>query len=187
MATISGITCWSWAVLLATDSNSTVLHFDSLSKADLSWPCGSVVVQCLTQSLTKIQWDPLLRLFACYYALCFLSNQHTYRKCFTIVWSSMLCQYILTIHFFVLTGYITSNIYTWQVDIVTLLFMYKVYLVNQNAGLYYLNQWPAGQTMISMWSMSLHMQSHAHRPFLTSFSNTAQKRIKYKKIKMDVS
>ena len=28
------ITCYSWSVLLATDSNSTVLHFDSLKKLD---------------------------------------------------------------------------------------------------------------------------------------------------------
>ena len=85
------ITCWSWSVLLATDSNSTVLHFDSLNKPDLSWPCGPVAVQSLTQSLSKIQWDPLFRLFACYYALCFFRNQHTYPKSFTIVWSSICC------------------------------------------------------------------------------------------------
>ena len=95
------ITCWSWSVLLATDSYSTVLHFDSLNKPDLSWPYGPVAVQSLTQSLSKIQWDPLFRLFACYYALCFFRYQHTYPKSFTIVWSSMLHQNILTIHFFV--------------------------------------------------------------------------------------
>ena len=100
-------TCWSWSVLLATHSNSTVLHFDSLSKPDLSWPCGPVAVQSLTQSLSKIQWDPLFRLFACCYVLCFLRNQHTYPKSFTIVWSSMLHHNILTFHFFVLMSYIT--------------------------------------------------------------------------------
>ena len=55
------ITYWSWSVLLATDSNSTVLHFDSLNKPDLSWPCGTVAVQSLTKSLSKIQWAPLFR------------------------------------------------------------------------------------------------------------------------------
>ena len=59
------ITCCSWSVSLATDSNSAVLHFDSLNKLDLSWPCEPVAVQSLTQSLSKIQWDPLFRLFAC--------------------------------------------------------------------------------------------------------------------------
>ena len=49
------ITCWSWSVLLATDSNSTVLHFDSLNKPDLSWACGPVAVQSLTQSLAIAQ------------------------------------------------------------------------------------------------------------------------------------
>ena len=34
------ITRWSWSVLLATDSNSTVLHFDSLNKPDLSCSAG---------------------------------------------------------------------------------------------------------------------------------------------------
>ena len=132
------ITCWSWSVWLTTDLNSTVLHFDSRNKPDLSWPCGPVAVQSLTQSLSKIQWDPLFRLFACYYALCFLRNQHTYPKSFTIVWSSMLNQNILTIHFFVLMSYVYNfHSFTWQVDVVTLLFMHQVYLVNQNPGLCY--------------------------------------------------
>ena len=117
------------------DSNSTVLHFDSLNKPDLN-SCGPVAVQSLAQSLSKIQWDPLFRLFACYYALCFLRNQHTYPKSFTIVWSSILTQNILTIHFFVLMNY-NFHSFTWHVDIVTLLFMHQVYFVNQNAGLCY--------------------------------------------------
>ena len=95
------ITCWSWSVLLATDTNSTILHFDSINKPNLSWPCGPVAVQSLTQSPSKILWDPFFGLFACYYALCFFRNQHTYPKSFIIVWSNMLHQNILTIHFFV--------------------------------------------------------------------------------------
>ena len=95
------ITCWSWSVLLATDSNSTVLHFDSLNKPSLSWPCGPVAVQSLTQSLSTILWDPFFRLFACYCALCFFRNQHIYPKSFTIVWSRMLHQSISTSRFFV--------------------------------------------------------------------------------------
>ena len=130
------ITCWSWSVLPATDSNSTVLHFDSLNKPDLSWPYGPVAVLSLTQSLSKILWDPLFRSFTWYYALCFLRNQHTYPESFTIVWSSMLNQNILTIHFLVIMSY-NFHSFTWQADIVTLLFVHPVYLVNQNTGLCY--------------------------------------------------
>ena len=104
------ITCWSWSVLLATDYNNTILHFDSLNKPDLSWPCGLLAVLSLTQSLFRIQWVSLFRSLACYYVLCFLRNQHTYPKNFTIVWSNMLHQNILTIHFFVLMSY---NFHIW--------------------------------------------------------------------------
>ena len=119
--------------------------------------------------------------------LCFWRIQHTYPKSFTIVWSSMLHQNILTIHFFVLMSYIIS---IFIHDIVTILFIHASSLFSESkcrtvllesvaSRQIIISMWPAGQTMISMWSMSLHM--HIYRPFLTIFSNTAQKRIKYKK------
>ena len=141
--------------MLTTHSNSTVLHFDSLNKPDLSWPCGPVAVQSLTQSLSKIQWDPLFRLFACYYALCFLRNRHTYPKSFTIVWSSMLHHNILTFHFFVLMSYITS------IFILNKLTLWPLCLFSDSKCRAVLSESVARRTdlVISMWSMSLHMQS----------------------------
>ena len=50
------ITCWSWSVLLATDSNSTVLHFDSLNKPDLSWPYGPVITGLAKITYTLHNW-----------------------------------------------------------------------------------------------------------------------------------
>ena len=131
---------------MAIDSNSTVLHFDSLNKPDLSWPFGPVAVQSLTQSLSKIQWDPLFRLFACSYALCFFRNQHTYMypKSFTIV--DLVCCIKIFLQFISLLARLYENTrraiaVTTASALASALIKMLKFLVKVFISLYLLNPW----------------------------------------------
>ena len=60
------ITCWSWSVLLATDSNSTVLHFDSLNNLMHEQKCHSVNLSSINMEVTVLKTKKwIVRIFWC--------------------------------------------------------------------------------------------------------------------------